>query len=91
MKKMSGKELAKDIGCGEEALTKSFTTYNDTADGKIKDPWGKKYYHNLPFNLDDTFHVALMVCPLRVDLFVNVSWKLIFRIRNLFSISQWAA
>ena len=62
MKKMSGRELAQEIGCGEEALAKSFSTYNDTADGKMKDPWGKKYYHNLPFNVDDTFHVALMVC-----------------------------
>lgn len=60
MKKMSGKELAKEIGCGEAALAKSFSTYNDTADGKIKDPWNKKYYHNLPFDINDTFHVALM-------------------------------
>jgi flavocytochrome c len=60
MKKMSGKELAKDIGCGEAALAASFTNYNSIAEGKIKDPWGKRFYHNLPFNINDTFHVALM-------------------------------
>jgi len=60
MKKMSGKELAKEIGCGESALSKSFSNYNDIAEGKVKDTWNKKFFHNLPFNIDDTFHVALM-------------------------------
>ena len=60
MKKMSGKELAKEIGCGESALQKTFTTYNAIAEGKEKDPFGKKFFHNLPFDISDTFHVALM-------------------------------
>jgi succinate dehydrogenase/fumarate reductase flavoprotein subunit/predicted heme/steroid binding protein len=60
MKKMSGRELAREIGCGEYALQKTFREYNDIADGKKKDPWGKKYFHNLPFDINDTFHVALM-------------------------------
>ena len=60
MKKMSGKELAKDIGCSEQSLQKTFSNYNDIADGKQKDPFGKKFFHNLPFNIDDTFHVAVM-------------------------------
>nr|KAF2675569.1 fumarate reductase [Microthyrium microscopicum] len=60
MKKMSGKELAKEIGCGESALSASFSNYNDIADGKVKDEWNKKFFHNLPFNINDTFHVALM-------------------------------
>ena len=60
MKKMSGAELAKEIGCGEEALQKSFQNYNAIADGKEKDPWGKKYFHNFPFDIEDTFHVAEM-------------------------------
>ncbi|KAI9726248.1 MAG: hypothetical protein M1834_009077 [Cirrosporium novae-zelandiae] len=60
MKKMTGKELAKEIGCGEQALSRSFSEYNDIAAGKKKDPFGKKYFHNLPFNIDDTFHVAVM-------------------------------
>jgi cytochrome b involved in lipid metabolism len=60
MKKMTGKELAKEIGCGEAGLKKTFDDYNQIADGKKKDPYGKKYFHNLPFSVDDTFHVALM-------------------------------
>uniref|UniRef100_A0A0D6R7T5 fumarate reductase (NADH) n=1 Tax=Araucaria cunninghamii TaxID=56994 RepID=A0A0D6R7T5_ARACU len=60
MKKMSGKELAKEIGCGEAALKKTFDEYNEIADGKKKDPWNKKYFHNLPINVDDSFHVAVM-------------------------------
>ncbi|EEP77846.1 hypothetical protein UREG_02695 [Uncinocarpus reesii 1704] len=60
MKKMTGKELAQEIGCGEAALKKTFDDYNQIADGKKKDPFGKKYFHNLPFSTDDTFHVAVM-------------------------------
>ncbi|KAL4872310.1 hypothetical protein BDV12DRAFT_162739 [Aspergillus spectabilis] len=60
MKKISGKELAKEIGCGEAALKKTFDDYNAIADGKKKDPWNKKFFHNLPFSIDDDFHVALM-------------------------------
>ncbi|KAK8168554.1 FAD binding domain-containing protein [Phyllosticta citrichinensis] len=60
MKKMTGKELAKEIGCGDAALQKTFQEYNAIADGKVKDPWGKKFFHNLPFDINDTFHVALM-------------------------------
>lgn len=60
MKKMTGKELVKEIGCGEAALKKTFDEYNQIAEGKVKDPFGKKYFHNFPFSLDDTFHVALM-------------------------------
>ncbi|MCJ1262184.1 hypothetical protein MMC22_002054 [Lobaria immixta] len=60
MKKMTGKELAKDIGCSEDALQKTFLDYNDIADGKKKDPFGKKFFHNLPFDINDTFHVAVM-------------------------------
>lgn len=60
MKKMSGAELAKEIGCGDKALSQTFAEYNDIAEGKRKDPFGKKYFHNLPFDINDTFHVALM-------------------------------
>ena len=60
MKKMSGAELAKDIGISEDTLQKTFSSYNDIADGKQKDPFGKKFFHNLPFNTSDTFHVAIM-------------------------------
>jgi flavocytochrome c len=60
MKKMTGKELAKEIGCSPSHLQKTFTTYNAIAEGKQKDPWGKKFFHNMPLDIDDDFHVALM-------------------------------
>ncbi|KAK4128655.1 Flavocytochrome c [Parathielavia appendiculata] len=60
MKKMSGKELAKEIGCTPEHLQKTFQTYNAIAEGKQKDPWGKRFFHNMPLDISDTFHVALM-------------------------------
>ncbi|KAI9680161.1 MAG: hypothetical protein M1829_001398 [Trizodia sp. TS-e1964] len=60
MKKMSGKQLAKEIGCTPEHLQQTFKTYNDIADGKKKDPYGKKYFHNTPFDINDEFHVSLM-------------------------------
>jgi len=60
MKKMTGQELAKAIGCTPEHLQKTFTTYNAIADGKQKDPWGKKFFHNGPLDINDDFHVALM-------------------------------
>jgi flavocytochrome c len=60
MRKMSGKELAKEIGCTPDHLQSTFKTYNDIADGKKKDPWGKKFFINMPLDINDTFHVALM-------------------------------
>ncbi|EQL00985.1 flavocytochrome c [Ophiocordyceps sinensis CO18] len=60
MRKMTGKELAKEIGCSPDHLQGTFKTYNAIADGKQKDPWGKKFFHNMPLDIDDDFHVALM-------------------------------
>ncbi|KAL8393321.1 hypothetical protein RB595_003198 [Gaeumannomyces hyphopodioides] len=60
MKKMTGKELAKEIGCTPEHLQKTFQTYNAIAEGKQKDPWGKKFFHNMPLDINDDFHVSLM-------------------------------
>ncbi|KAK4170331.1 FAD binding domain-containing protein [Cladorrhinum sp. PSN259] len=60
MKKMTGKELAKEIGCTPEHLQKTFKTYNAYAEGKEKDPWGKKFFHNGPLDINDDFHVSVM-------------------------------
>ncbi|KAK0735026.1 flavocytochrome c [Lasiosphaeria miniovina] len=60
MKKITGKQLAKEIGCTPEHLQKTFQTYNAIAEGKQKDPWGKKFFHNLPVDINDDFHVAVM-------------------------------
>ncbi|KAF4872369.1 Fumarate reductase [Colletotrichum siamense] len=59
MKSMSGRELAVEIGCSFGHLQETFATYNETSQGG-KDPWGKRFFHNMPFDLDDMFHVALM-------------------------------
>ncbi|KAF9736040.1 hypothetical protein PMIN06_010215 [Paraphaeosphaeria minitans] len=60
MKKMSGKELAKEIGVSDNELQEEFQSYNAIAKGEKKDQWSKKYFHNVPFDINDTFHVALM-------------------------------
>src|SRR5690606_34905288 len=60
MKKMTGKELAAEMGIKPEELQTTFQSYNDIADGKKKDPYGKKFFPAVPFNVDDEFHVALM-------------------------------
>ncbi|KAG5991420.1 hypothetical protein E4U52_003716 [Claviceps spartinae] len=60
MRKMTGNELAKEIGCTPDHLQKTFQTYNEIAEGKQKDPWGKKFFHNLPVDINDDFHVSLM-------------------------------
>ena len=60
MKKMTGKELAKEIGCTPQHLQSTFKAYNDIADGKKKDPYGKKFFHNGPLDINDDFHVAVM-------------------------------
>lgn len=60
MKKMTGEELAKEIGCTPQHLQSTFSKYNNIADGKEKDPYGKKFFHNGPVNVDDYFYVAVM-------------------------------
>ncbi|KAK4550336.1 hypothetical protein LTR36_003303 [Oleoguttula mirabilis] len=60
MKKMTGKELAKDIGCSESELSKTFGDYNTYATGEAKDPFNKVYFHNGPVEIEDTFYVAEM-------------------------------
>ena len=60
MKKMTGKELAEEIGCTPDHLQGTFKAYNDIADGKKKDPYGKKFFNNGPVDINDDFHVAVM-------------------------------
>ncbi|KAF2217570.1 hypothetical protein CERZMDRAFT_30603 [Cercospora zeae-maydis SCOH1-5] len=60
MKKMTGAELAKDIGCGEKKLDETFKAYNKYANGEEKDPFQKKFFHNFPVEVNDDFHVAVM-------------------------------
>ncbi|KAI8604666.1 FAD binding domain-containing protein [Dissophora ornata] len=55
-----GEALAKEIGIPPSELKKTFDEYNLIAEGKAKDPWGKKYFHNFPIKMDQDFHVAQM-------------------------------
>lgn len=56
----NGAELAKEIGCSPETLKSTFDSYNSIANGETKDPFGKKYFSNGPFVMDDYFYVAQM-------------------------------
>jgi len=56
----NGQELAKEMGISPAELQKTFDDYNLIAEGKVKDPWGKKYFTNTPIKMDQDFHVAQM-------------------------------
>merc|ERR1712063_223060 len=56
-----GRELAKDMGVSVETLKETFAKYNAVAE-KGSDEFGKKFFHNHPFSVDDYFNVA-MVTP----------------------------
>lgn len=57
----SGAEIAKEIGCSESHLEKTFAEYSAIAAGEKKDPWNKRFFHNAPYTMDDNlWHVALM-------------------------------
>jgi hypothetical protein len=55
----SGAELAKDMGIPEENLKKVFDDYNQIANGKKEDPFGKKFFSVGDWKMDDFFHVAV--------------------------------
>ena len=49
MKKLSGAELAREIGCPVSTLDGTFGDYNKFAATPGTDPWGKKYFNAVPF------------------------------------------
>jgi len=55
----SGADLAKDMGVSVKVLEETFGAYNEGAK-QNKDPFGKKYFHNLPFVVNDEFYVAIV-------------------------------
>jgi len=71
-------EFAEEYQIPVSNIDATFATYNETAEkqasdpengpyeayggGKSWDPWGKKFFHNLPLEVSDSFHVAI-VCP----------------------------
>ncbi|KAG1378406.1 hypothetical protein G6F60_005716 [Rhizopus arrhizus] len=61
MKKFdNGEALAKEMNISPKQLEETFNIYNAIAEGKIKDPWGKRFFHNVPIKMTDYFYVALM-------------------------------
>jgi flavocytochrome c len=57
----NGKDFAKDIGISPEALKETFDQYNKDAK-QGSDTFGKKFFQNAPYSMDDYFYVAI-VCP----------------------------
>jgi cytochrome b involved in lipid metabolism len=55
----SGADLAKEMGVSPDVLKKTFETYNGIAEKK-NDPWGKKFFDAVPFNLDDEYNVSII-------------------------------
>jgi len=60
MKKFaSGAALAADMGIPASKLEAIFKRYSEDAKAN-KDEYGKKFFHNLPFSMNDEFHVAIV-------------------------------
>jgi len=55
----SGAALAKEMGISEQKLAKTFGDYAAGAKAQ-KDPFGKKFFQNSDFTMNDVFHVAIM-------------------------------
>lgn len=53
----SGYDLAKDMGISPSTLAQTFAEYNECAK-RGSDPFGKKFFHNTPFDMNTTFHSA---------------------------------
>ena len=55
----TGEELAKEMNVDLSVLKKTFSEYNGFATNK-NDPWGKKFFPNMPWETNDTFYVAVI-------------------------------
>lgn len=55
----SAADMAKDTGMPLKNVESTFAAYNETSIAK-KDPFGKKFFHNLPFVPNDEFWVAIV-------------------------------
>jgi flavocytochrome c len=55
----NGHELAKDMKLSVNVLEETFKNYNAAAKAE-KDQFGKKYYQNAPFDINDEFWVAIV-------------------------------
>ena len=55
----SGYHLAKEMGIPAATLKHTFKVYSEKAKAQ-KDPFGKKFFQNGDFGMDDYFNVAIM-------------------------------
>lgn len=55
----NGSQLAQDMGISAQQLQASFAKYNEHAKNKSC-PHGKKFYDNTPFDINDSFWVAIV-------------------------------
>ena len=53
-------ELAADAGLPPSVLQKTFKVYNDAAARGSGDPYGRKFFTNAPFRMDEELHVAVI-------------------------------
>jgi cytochrome b involved in lipid metabolism len=55
----NGAELAAEMKVDIKVLEDTFNKYNGYSQNK-NDPFGKKYFHNMPFNINDSFWVSIV-------------------------------
>ncbi|KAJ3172299.1 hypothetical protein HK101_011166 [Irineochytrium annulatum] len=55
----SGADLAKEFGIPTNVLKETFEKYNSIASSK-NCPFGKKFFHNTPFDINDSFWVSVV-------------------------------
>ena len=55
----SGADIAKEMNIPVSTLDETFKTYNQIATSK-KCPFGKKFFHNTPFDINDSFWVSFV-------------------------------
>eukprot|EP01112_Ceratiomyxa_fruticulosa_P019035 TRINITY_DN6165_c0_g1_i1.p1 TRINITY_DN6165_c0_g1~~TRINITY_DN6165_c0_g1_i1.p1 ORF type:complete len:470 (-),score=92.77 TRINITY_DN6165_c0_g1_i1:56-1465(-) len=55
----NGSQLAAEMGIKPQELESTFSSYNQAAQ-KGSDEFGKKYFENTPFSVDDTLYVSLI-------------------------------
>jgi hypothetical protein len=53
----TGQQMAQEMGINVSKLNDTFTKYNEYAQKKT-DPFGKKYFHNVPISVNDEFWVS---------------------------------
>lgn len=59
MRKMSGADLAKEMNISPNVLGKTFDDYSACCRAG-KDQYGKKFFANGPYELNDTFYTAFI-------------------------------